>query len=216
MRLRHLVFPLFAAVACADPPRAAVNAEPPADLVVSVGHAGAPQVAAFVADLLVTGSWANIALIDLSTGLTIAHLPQESLVTTIEASPTDDVIAVGTCGHAVQLWNVKTRSLVRRIALSQECPESVAFSPDGSLLAVAAYGCCRDRGLQVWDLQSGALKQDLPTSSGIRSVAFSRDGGSLVGVDDDGKATVFEWPSGRHLQSFDGLEGPGFSETARF
>lgn len=38
-----------------------------------------------------------------STGLTIAHLPQGSLVLSIETSPTDDIIAVGTSGHAVQL-----------------------------------------------------------------------------------------------------------------
>jgi WD40 repeat protein len=180
--------------------------------VVSVGHAGAPSHAAFVGNYLATATWSNVALIDLSTGLTVSHLPQGSLVLALEASPAGDLLAVGACDHAIQLWNVRSRTLVRRFALTQECAESLAFSPDGAFLATGAYGCCSSgKGLQVWDVRSGKLVRELAQGSGIRRVVFSGDGRWVGGVDDKGKATLFEWPSGRQLRTYEGLEQPGYS-----
>jgi WD40 repeat protein len=202
---RFLAVPFLAVV---------LSAQAQPAMVVSVGHAGAPSHAAFAGGHLATASASNVALIDLSTGLTIAHLPQAGLVMAIEANPAGDLIAVGTCGHSAQLWDVKSRSPLRRIALKQECAESLSFSPDGALLATGAYGCCSGGGLQIWDVRTGALTRELATGSGIRSVLFSRDGRWLVGVDDKGRATVFEWPSGRQLRTFDGLDGAGASESA--
>lgn len=202
---RFLTVPFLAVV---------LSAQAQPEMVVSVGHAGAPSHAAFAGGHLATASSSNVALIDLSTGLTIAHMPQAGLVMAIEANPAGDLIAAGTCGHSVQLWDVSSRRPMRRIALEQECAESVSFSPDGALLATGAYGCCSGGGLQIWDVRSGVLRRELAKGSGIRSVVFSRDGRWLVGVDDKGKATVFEWPSGRQLRTFDGLEGAGASESA--
>jgi WD40 repeat protein len=183
-------------------------------MVMSVGHAGAPSHAEFAGIHLATAAASNVAVIDLSTGLTIARLPQASLVTAIEANPAGDLLAVGTCDHSIQLWDVKSRTPVRRITLKQECAESVSFSPDGALLATGAYGCCKNGGLQIWDVRTGALTRELATGSGIRSVVFSREGRWLIGVGDKGKATAFEWPSGQQLRTFDGLDGAGASESA--
>jgi hypothetical protein len=88
---RFLAVPFLAVV---------LSAQAQPEMVVSVGHAGAPSLAAFAGGHLATASASNVALIDLSIGLTIAHLPQASLVTAIEANPAGDVIAVGTCGSA--------------------------------------------------------------------------------------------------------------------
>jgi WD40 repeat protein len=111
---------------------------------------------------------------------------------------------------------VKTRTSVRRLALKQECAEAVSFSPDGAYLATGAYGCCPGGGVQVWDVRTGVLTRELGKPSGIRNVVFSRDGRWLVGVDDKGKATVFEWPSGRVARTLEGLEGSGWSGSAAF
>lgn len=199
-----LVLPFFAAL---------LSAQAQPELVVSVGHSGAPSHAAFAMGHLVTASKSDVALIDLATGLTTAHLPQASLVEAIEANPAGDLIAVGTCGHSIQLWDVKSRRAVRRIRLAQECAESVSFSPDGAFLATGAYGCTSS-GLQVWDVRTGALAQVLAKESSIRAVVFSRDGRWLAGIDDKGTASVFEWPSGRQLRTFEGLEGAGGSRSA--
>ena len=180
-------------------------------LVVSVGHAGAPSHATFVGSYLATAQWSNVAIIDLGSGLAVGNLPQGSIVQALAASPSGNLLAVGSCGHAIRLWDVRSRALVRRIDLKQECAESLSFSPDGVYLATGAYGCSSDNGLQVWDVRSGKLKQWLVPGSGIRHVVFGGDGRWLAGVDDKGKATVFEWPSGRQLRTYQGLSQPGYS-----
>jgi WD40 repeat protein len=120
--LRFLALPFLAVV---------LSAQAQPEMVVSVGHAGAPSHVAFAGAHLVTASSSNVALIDLSTGLTVAHLPQASLVDSIEANAAGDVLAVGACGHSIQLWDLKSRTPLRRIALEQECTESVSFSRHG-------------------------------------------------------------------------------------
>jgi WD40 repeat protein len=191
-------------------------------LVISVGHSAAPEHAAFIGNYLATAAWSDVAIIDLSSGLTVSHLPQGSMVEEIEANPAGDLMAVGTCGHAIKLWNVRSRKLVRRIALPQECAESVSFSPDGALLATGAYGCgcctagcsISSNGLQVWDVHSGTLVRHLAKGSGIRHVVFSGDGRWVAGVDDRGKAHVLQWPSGREVRTFSGLGGVGCTKSA--
>src|SRR6266508_5647027 len=83
------------------------GAHPAPELVVSVGHAGAPTRAEFAGHYLATADGSNVALIDLVSGRTAAHLPQRSLVEAMVASPAGDLLAVGTCGHAVNLWDMK-------------------------------------------------------------------------------------------------------------
>lgn len=185
------------------------------EIVVSVGHSGAPQHAAFVGHYLATAAWSNVAIIDLADGHTIGHLPQGAIVLAMEANPAGDLLAVGSCGHAIQLWNLNSLTLVRRFALTQECAETLSFSPDGAFLATGAYGCCSGKGggLQIWDVRTGNLAREFAGNSGILHVAFSGNGKWVAGVDQRGKATVFEWPSGRQLRTYEGLEEPGSSRA---
>jgi WD40 repeat protein len=185
------------------------------ELVVSVGHAGAPSHAAFAGAYLATASWSNVALIDLSSGLTTTHLGHGSLVMSLETSHTGEMLAVGACDHSIRLWDVKSRRQLRHIALIQECADSVSFSPDGAFLATGAYGCCPGGGgLQVWDVTNGTLVREIAKGTGMRSVVFGRDGRWLIGIDDKKQAHVFEWPSGRQLRTYVGLDGAGASESA--
>jgi hypothetical protein len=81
-------------------------AQSTSELVVSVGHSGEPDRAVFAGRYLITSSWSNVSIIDPSSGLTVAHLPQGSLVMALEPSPSGEMLAVGTCGHAINLWNI--------------------------------------------------------------------------------------------------------------
>jgi WD40 repeat protein len=170
---------------------------------------------AFAGGYLATVGWSTVALVDLSTGLTVAHLPiAAGHVTALEANPSEDLIAVGACGRAAELWNVTTRRLVRRIAVRRECVEAVAFSPDGALLATVDVGnlvdgrCCDPYGkVQIWDVRTGALQQEIAKSAGIRSVVFGRNGRWLAGADSEGNTILFEWPSGRQLRTLGSVAG---------
>ena len=175
----------------------------------SVGLAGEPRKAAFVENYLVTANESNLAIIDLTNGLTVRHLPQGSLVEDFEASPAGHLMAVGTCDHAIQIWDTNSWTLVRRFALQQECAESVSFSPDGALLATGAYGCASNEAIQVWDVSRGKLTAEIAPGTGFRNVVFGGNGSWIAGVDDKGMATVFAWPSGQKLRTFVGLDHAG-------
>jgi WD40 repeat protein len=181
---------------------ASLLAAPPPELVVSAGHAGAPDRAVFVGRYIATATWSNVALIDTASGLTVARLPQGSLVQGLDASRSGTLLAVGTCGHAVNIWNVDTRSIVRTVQLAQECVESVSFSPDERLLVTDGSSCCPASAIQVWDVHSGALVREIARGGRQRYVVFGGNGGWIGAVDEDARATIFEWPSGRELRRF--------------
>src|SRR5262245_4630136 len=197
-------------VALAMPIVLAAQAAP--ELVVSVGHASIADHAEFLASgHLLTASSSDVAIIDLTSGLTVGHLPQGALVMAMQASPRGDLMAVGSCGHAIKLWNVKSRRLERQMTVTAECVESVSFSSDGAFLATQTSGCCGRRGLQVWDVQSGKLVRELGTGSRFQRVVFSGDDSWVAGVEENTTASVFEWPSGRLLRTLEGFSMAGYS-----
>jgi WD40 repeat protein len=194
MPFRHALWPLALAslLAAASGP----------ELVVSLGHAGAPDRAVFVGPYIATASWSNVALIDAASGLTVARLPQRSLVLSLDAGRTGRLLAVGTCGHAVNIWNVQARTIARTLQLPQECANSISFSPDEGLLVTDGGSCCLGSAIQVWDVRTGALVRELARGGRHRYVVFGGDGRWIGAVDDSGRATIFEWPSGRQLRAF--------------
>lgn len=184
--------------------------------VLSVGHSGAPSRATFAGNLFVTIVGANAHVVDLVTGLTIARLPQDGLALAVEASPNGDRLAVATCGHTVLVWDLRELRLLHRLQTRSECADSVAWSPDGALLAVDAYGCCRGIGasVQLWDARTGQLSREIEAAWKARNVVFAGNGAWLAAIDDDGVAHILEWPSGRELRAFVGLESAGGSASS--
>jgi WD40 repeat protein len=93
---------------------------------------------------------------------------------------------------------------------------SVAFSPDGRLLAAAN----QDGDVQVWDVASGTmLKSFEPHSGPIMSVAFSPDGLTLASGGMDETVSVWNLSSGSRTQTLRGhlnwVSAVAFSRNAR-
>jgi len=90
---------------------------------------------------------------------------------------------------------------------------SLAFSPDGAVLA-AAGGSTEDFAIPVWEAANGRPIGTLGGHTGIVwDLAFSPDGQMLASVSSDGTAQVRDWRNGDILKT---LNFPGEVVSVRF
>jgi len=142
----------------------------------------------------------QVGLWDVATGnpITEDFLQSEFEFTSVDFSPTQDLLAAGTCGQRrfgsctdgqVQFWEIESQSIFTQ-TLSQHADivSSVAFSPDGQWLASGSW----DSEIVLWEIQNvdGLFVQPVkPNFSGhkarISSIVFSPDGDYLVSGGDD-------------------------------
>ncbi len=83
--------------------------------------------------------------------------------------------------------------------------QTLAFAPDGQMLASAGY----DKTIRVWRVASGSVQQVLRGHQrSINSVAFSPDGNWLVSAGDDATVRLWQQTSG---EQYAVLQGPGYA-----
>ena len=113
-----------------------------------------------------------------------------SFARAVAFSPDGKLLATGAADHTVKLWDVAAGNLLRTLSsdgytLTNLFPSrsepykfwSVAFSPDGKLLATGSD----DDMVRVWDVVTGSLLRTLSGhTSYVYSVSFSPDGKLLA------------------------------------
>jgi WD40 repeat protein len=148
------------------------------------------------------GSFATVELYDMPAGKLVATLRAGADdVTALAFSPDGRTLAVAveTAPGTVQMWNVASRRLSGVIATGQQNQiRSIAFSPDGALLATVSLG---DADVRLWSATRltpvaviQATQDQLYQVTGQWAVAFSPDGRLLAVAGADGATRVYTLP----------------------
>jgi len=165
--------------------------------------------------LAVAGQGGGVGVWDVESGEQLGALlraprgprgPQTRNSRTVEALAfgQGDLLAAAEEGGAVRIWDLGRRELLRPPLRLPPSVLGLAFSPDGSRLAIpfGAVSVARsDRrqgegdegpnGVEILDVASGERVARLSTDGEVRSVAFSPDGGLLAGGQVDGGALLW-------------------------
>jgi len=119
--------------------------------------------------------------------------------------------------HPITLWRVASRQLVRAFeAQADNVSFSIAFSPDGTLLADGGH----PGRIRLWDVASGKVARTFTqdVEKDIHDVAFSPDGKWLASVSIDSTVRLWDVASGKQVHTMrhsDGLYGVTFSPDGR-
>lgn len=135
----------------------------------------------------ITGSWlpddvlGEVKLWDVQTGkerVTLKGHPTRML--SLAFSPDSQTLA--TAAGAVKLWDLATGK--EKLEIRRGPVWSLAFSPDGKILAMGSGGGLMDltpSSVVLWDLETGKAKATLPGhANSITWVGFSPDGKTLA------------------------------------
>jgi WD40 repeat protein len=117
--------------------------------------------------------------------------------------------------HTIKFWDPASGLLLRTFEGHPESVESVAFSPDGAIIASGSS----DKTIKLLDVASGRLLRSLEGhSADVMSVAFSPDGARIASGSNDNTIKLWDAASGALLATlctYDG-EGIGFTPDGLF
>lgn len=102
------------------------------------------------------------------------------------------------------VWNLADGSLVQRLSNLAERPHDIQYSPDGSLIAVAAGTPAQLGEVKLYQVTDGALIGDLVTTDDeVLAVAFRPDGLQLAAAGADRAIRILDVVTKRPIRQID-------------
>jgi len=97
------------------------------------------------------------------------------------AIPSDFVPAPGSGVGVVELWSIRDGKLIRTLKTASHGVMSLAFSPDGKILASSGLNSPDLGAMEMWNVSTGTLINTLHTKDHqINKIAYSSDGRMLA------------------------------------
>jgi len=173
--------------------------------------------------LLASGSNDNtVRLWNITSGTEVLQLlGHEDFVNSVTFSPDGKLVASGSGNwllggsagdSTVRLWDVTSGTEIGQLQEHTQLVHSVAFHPDGKLVASNSYG----RTVRLWDVASGTEVQRIQEDTELgRTIAFSPDG-KLIALARSNDKTVWLWDVVNSTKVRQLYEHEGFVEHGVF
>jgi WD40 repeat protein len=189
------------------------------ELSVQTGHFAMVLSLSFSPDgktLASTGHDFTIKLWDVATGTEFRTLKGHSApVTAVAFSPDGKILASASRDYTIQVWDVATGAVLHTLKVERSefatqpgdwaIAFSVAFSPDGKILASGNY----DNTVKLWDIATGAVLRSLDGHSHMaHAVAFSPNGKTLASGSYDSTIKLWDVATGAVLRTLKGHLAP--------
>jgi len=210
----------------------------PADLVYAVAFSHDGRIVASGSGEAETDHTAAVNLWDLQSGRLIRRLPvpnpfaasaepfrflqatfnkppgDPEVVLSIDFSPDDKLVAAGSRFGVGVIWDRRTGTLFRKLEGHNYSVTSVAFSPDGTMIASAGTN------IKLWSVKSDRLINTIDKHTDyINVIAFSPDGSKIASASNDRTVKVWDVPNGKLLRSLEqhasGVNSVSFSPDGK-
>ncbi|WP_072619344.1 WD40 repeat domain-containing protein [Spirulina major] len=150
--------------------------------------------------VLISAGLGGVRLWDLDQQRPLYTLVRFQAIAAIAVHPNGYTLAAGTLDGTVQLWNLRTGSLLTSFPAHTAAIAALQFSPDGDTLITAS----EDRTLILWDLATGQQRATLRGhTGGVRAIALTPDGDTLISGSHDG-IRLWSMLDGALLQHWNG------------
>jgi WD40 repeat protein len=111
--------------------------------------------------------------------------------------------------YAIRLWDLETKTELRRFAGHKNDVLCVAFAPDGQ----RSLSCSRDKTIRLWDVNTGKERRRFTGVNYPQSVVFSPDGQYVLVGGWEGALRLWNANSGGESRRF---EAPHYSNCVAF
>ncbi|MDB6070848.1 MAG: repeat-containing protein [Verrucomicrobiales bacterium] len=166
----------------------------------------------------IPGKQGVVVVWDVKTGQSVINLTMsEDFDTVLAADISADLskIAMGGPGRRVRIYDTRTSQMLANIKKHTDWVTSIAFSPDGVLLASGD----RNGGLFIWEAATGSEYQNLRGHEKmIASLAWRGDSNLVAAGSEDGNFTWWEMANGTQVKkvgSHGGVLALGFAPDGR-